>query len=136
MSSIQSQCQVFSLPKTKSMQANIHISIAVSPSALGEFELMLLKMLTRTRKRVIRSAILVKIYCVNYRFIYTIIFPSRYFFVFWWLCYTINMLTNITCQVQCLEESKTISKRPPRTNLQYNDGDICLLSVLFSPDGK
>ena len=43
------------------MQANIHISMAVSPSALGEFELMLLKMLTRTRKRVIRSAILVKI---------------------------------------------------------------------------
>ena len=45
-------------PKTKSIQASIHISTAVSPSALGEFDLMLLKMLTRTRKRkrVMRSA--------------------------------------------------------------------------------
>ena len=43
-------------PKTKRMQASIQISMAVRPSALGEFELMLLKMLTSTRKRVIRSA--------------------------------------------------------------------------------
>ena len=40
------------------MQANIQISMAVNPSAFGEFELMLLKMLTRTRKSVMRSAIL------------------------------------------------------------------------------
>ena len=43
-------------PKTKRMQASIQISMAVRPSALGELELMLLKMLTSTRKRVIRSA--------------------------------------------------------------------------------
>ena len=49
------------------MQANIHISMAVNPSALGELELMLLKMLTSTRKRVISSAILVK---KKYRFYY------------------------------------------------------------------
>ena len=44
------------LPNTKRIQASIQISIAVSPSAFGELELMLLKMLTRTRKRVMRSA--------------------------------------------------------------------------------
>jgi hypothetical protein len=39
------------------MQASIQISIAVSPSALGEFVVMLLKMLIRTRNSVIKSAI-------------------------------------------------------------------------------
>ncbi len=43
-------------PKTKRMQASIHISMAVRPSALGELVVMLLKMLMRTRKRVMRSA--------------------------------------------------------------------------------
>ena len=46
------------LPNTNRMQANIHISIAVRPSAFGEFVVMLLKMLMRTRKMVMRSAIL------------------------------------------------------------------------------
>ena len=39
------------------MQASIQISMAVSVSALGEFVVTLLKMLTRTRKSVIRRAI-------------------------------------------------------------------------------
>ena len=43
------------------MQASIQISIAVSPSALGEFVVMLLKMLIRTKNRVIKSAIRPKI---------------------------------------------------------------------------
>ena len=38
------------------MQANIQISIAVRPSALGELVVTLLKMLTSTRKRVTRRA--------------------------------------------------------------------------------
>ena len=40
------------------MQANIQASIAVRPSALGVLVVTVLKMLTRTRKRVMRSAIL------------------------------------------------------------------------------
>ena len=107
---------LFSLPKTKSMQANIHISIAVSPSALGEFELMLLKMLTRTRKRVIRSAILEKKYVFFVIHTLIIYFPNICF-VFWWLL-QYNILSYITCRVQCLEESEKISRRLPRTNLQ------------------
>ena len=43
------------------MHASIHISMAVKPSAFGEFVVMLLKMLIRTRKSVIRSAIRPKI---------------------------------------------------------------------------
>ena len=43
-------------PKTKRMQASIQISMAVSPSALGELVVMLLKMLMSTRNRVIRRA--------------------------------------------------------------------------------
>ena len=44
-------------PNTKSMQANIQASMAVSPSALGVLVVTVLKMLTRTRKRVTRRAI-------------------------------------------------------------------------------
>ena len=54
-------CDSDELPNTKSMQASIQISIAVRPSAFGELEFMLLKMLTRTRKSVIRRAILLKV---------------------------------------------------------------------------
>ena len=46
------------LPNTNRMHASIQISIAVNPSAFGEFVLILLKMLMRTRKRVMRRAIL------------------------------------------------------------------------------
>ena len=46
------------LPKTKRIHASIQISIAVRPSALGELVVMLLKMLTNTRNKVIRRAIL------------------------------------------------------------------------------
>ena len=45
-------------PKTKRIQANIQASIAVSPSALGVLVVTLLKMLTKTRKRVTKRAIL------------------------------------------------------------------------------
>ena len=45
------------LPKTNKIQANIQISIAVNPSAFGEFVVMLLKILIRTRNSVIRRAI-------------------------------------------------------------------------------
>ena len=44
-------------PKTKRMHANIHASIAVNPSALGVFVVTLLKIFTRTKKRVTRRAI-------------------------------------------------------------------------------
>ena len=50
----------------------------------------------------------------------------------------LNILSNITCQVQCLEESKTISKRPPRINLQYKNKDIvlglyiCVLCIILT----
>ena len=40
------------------MQTSIQISIAVSPSALGELVVTLLKMLTSTRNKVIRRVIL------------------------------------------------------------------------------
>lgn len=49
---------IYSLPNTKRIQANIQISIAVSVSAFGEFVVTLLKMLTSTRKSVIKRAIL------------------------------------------------------------------------------
>ena len=44
-------------PKTKSMQASIQASMAVSPSALGVLVVTVLNMFTRTRKRVTSSAI-------------------------------------------------------------------------------
>ena len=44
-------------PNTKSMQANIQISMAVSPSAFGELVVMLLKMLIKTRNNVMSNAI-------------------------------------------------------------------------------
>ena len=53
-----SQSVVSISPNTKRMQANIQISIAVSVSAFGEFVVTLLKMLTSTRKSVIKRAIL------------------------------------------------------------------------------
>jgi len=45
------------LPKTNKIQASIHISIAVNPSAFGELVVMLLKILIRTRNKVIKRAI-------------------------------------------------------------------------------
>ena len=45
-------------PNTNKRQDNIQISIAVKPSALGVLVVTVLKMLTNTRNRVIRSAIL------------------------------------------------------------------------------
>ena len=45
-------------PNTNKRQDNIQISIAVKPSALGVLVVTVLKMLTSTRNRVIRSAIL------------------------------------------------------------------------------
>ena len=45
-------------PNTKRIQANIQASIAVNPSALGVLVVTLLKMLTKTRKRVTKRAIL------------------------------------------------------------------------------
>ena len=45
-------------PNTKRMQANIQASMAVRPSALGVLVVTLLKMLTSTRNRVTRRAIL------------------------------------------------------------------------------
>ena len=46
-----------------------------------------------------------------------IIYFPNICFVFWWLLQC-NILSYITCQVQCLEESEKISRRLPRTNLQ------------------
>ena len=43
-------------PNTNKRQDSIQISIAVKPSALGVLVVTVLKMLTSTRKRVIRSA--------------------------------------------------------------------------------
>ena len=43
-------------PNTNRRQDNIHISIAVNPSALGVLVVTVLKMLTSTRNRVIRRA--------------------------------------------------------------------------------
>ena len=54
----QSNCYTSHLPNTKRIQANIQISMAVRVSALGEFVVTLLKMLTSTRNSVIRRAIL------------------------------------------------------------------------------
>ena len=45
-------------PNTKSIQESIQASIAVSPSALGVLVVTVLKMLTSTRNKVTRSAIL------------------------------------------------------------------------------
>ena len=45
-------------PNTKSTHTITHASIAVRPSALGMFVVMVLKILTRTRKTVMRSVIL------------------------------------------------------------------------------
>ena len=45
-------------PKTKRMQASIHASMAVSPSAFGVLVVTVLKMLTKTRKSVTSNAIL------------------------------------------------------------------------------
>ena len=44
-------------PKTNRMHANIQASIAVSPSAFGVLVVTVLKMLTKTRKRVTNKAI-------------------------------------------------------------------------------
>ena len=44
-------------PKMNRMQANIHASIAVNPSALGVFVVTVLKMLTKTRNKVTNKAI-------------------------------------------------------------------------------
>ena len=46
------------IPNTNRIQANIHISIAVKPSAFGEFVVMLLKILIKTRNSVMSNAIL------------------------------------------------------------------------------
>ena len=56
-----------SAPNTKRMQASIHASMAVSPSAFGVFGVTVLKMLTSTRKRVTRSAILPGITSIGMR---------------------------------------------------------------------
>ena len=45
-------------PNTNRMHANIHASMAVSPSAFGVLVVTLLKMLTNTRNRVTSKAIL------------------------------------------------------------------------------
>ena len=45
-------------PKTNNIQANIHASIAVRPSALGVLVVTVLKILTSTRNSVTKSAIL------------------------------------------------------------------------------
>ena len=54
-------------PNTKRMHANIQASIAVSPSALGVLVVTLLKMLTSTRNRVTRRAILPGITSIGIR---------------------------------------------------------------------
>ena len=46
------------IPNTNRIQANIHISIAVKPSAFGEFVVILLKILIKTRNSVMSKAIL------------------------------------------------------------------------------
>lgn len=51
-----SVAQAIREPKTKKMQAIIHMEMAVMPSTLGEMLVMVLKMLTSTRKSVTRSA--------------------------------------------------------------------------------
>ena len=56
-----------SAPNTKRMHANIHASMAVSPSALGVLVVTLLKILTSTRKRVTRRAILPGITSIGMR---------------------------------------------------------------------
>ena len=45
------------IPNTKRIQASIHISIAVKPSAFGEFVVMVLKILIKTRNTVTSNAI-------------------------------------------------------------------------------
>ena len=45
------------IPNTNRIQANIHISIAVKPSALGELVVILLKILIKTRNTVMSNAI-------------------------------------------------------------------------------
>ena len=45
-------------PKTNNIQANIHASMAVRPSALGVLVVTVLKILTSTRNSVTKSAIL------------------------------------------------------------------------------
>ena len=45
------------IPNTNRIQANIHISIAVKPSAFGEFVVILLKILIKTRNSVMSNAI-------------------------------------------------------------------------------
>ena len=54
-------------PNTNRMHANIHASIAVSPSALGVLVVTLLKMLTKTRNRVTSRAILPGITSIGIR---------------------------------------------------------------------
>ena len=54
-------------PKTNNIQANIQASMAVRPSALGVLVVTVLKMLTSTRKRVTKSAILPGITSIGIR---------------------------------------------------------------------
>ena len=54
-------------PNTKRMQANIQASMAVRPSALGVLVVTLLKMLTSTRNKVTRRAILPGITSIGMR---------------------------------------------------------------------
>ena len=54
-------------PKTNNIQANIHASMAVRPSALGVLVVTVLKILTSTRKSVTKSAILPGITSIGIR---------------------------------------------------------------------
>lgn len=54
---ISKQLKTGYIPNTNRIQANIHISIAVKPSAFGEFVVMLLKILIKTRNSVMSNAI-------------------------------------------------------------------------------
>ena len=62
-------CYTYSIkaPNTKRIQANIHASIAVRPSALGVLVVTVLKMLTKTRNRVTKRAILPGITSIGIR---------------------------------------------------------------------
>ena len=67
-------------PNTNSTQTITQASIAVRPSAFGMLVVMVLKMLTRTRKTVIRSVILVrsKIYLKLFS-VFAVCSPSRHY---------------------------------------------------------
>ena len=67
------------IPNTNRIHANIHISIAVKPSAFGEFVVILLKMLIKTRNNVMSSAIRPEnnFYNKTFVFIFSIVIYSR-----------------------------------------------------------